>query len=100
MLTASALDELYGAEISTLPLASAVIVSTDLPPETAYDFAGLLFQLKCSFLMRCGDPRSMVMLAVAFVKGCQVVALLPSMAAMAYCPGTMVSAPIVKEVSV
>lgn len=42
----------------------------------------------------------MVMFAVLFESGCHVVALLPSMAASAYCPGTMVGAVAsVKEVS-
>jgi len=100
MLTASALDALYGAEIMTLPLASGVMLSTELPPETAYDVAGLAFQLKCSLLMDFGEPKSIVMLAVVFASGCQVVALLPSMAASAYCPGNVVTfVPIVKEVS-
>jgi hypothetical protein len=52
-------------------------------------------------LMGFGEPKSIVMLAVVFASGCQVVALLPSMAASAYCPGTIVTfVPMVKDVSV
>lgn len=51
--------------------------------------------------MDCVDPRSTVILVVAFVNGCQVVALLPSMAAKAYWPGTIeLSVSIVNEISV
>ena len=42
----------------------------------------------------------MVILAVMFLIGCQVVALLPSMAASAYCPGTIITfVSVVNEVS-
>jgi hypothetical protein len=47
------------------------------------------------------DSRSTVILVVASVNGCQVVALLPSMAARAYWPGTIkLSVSIVNEMSV
>ena len=101
ILTASAVDGSNGAEMLTVPLASSVMLSRPLPPETVNVFAGLAFQLKCNWLTCFGEPKSIVILAVVFASGCQVVALLPSMAASAYCPGTVVAfVPMVKEVSV
>lgn len=72
----------------------------NIPPQSKKERQdALLPQLTCTALTLRISRRSRLIVALAFVSGCQVVALDPSTAASAYCPGTIAGSSTANELS-